>query len=189
MKTLEKRILSDGQILEGNIIKVDSFLNHQVDPKLMKEMSEELYQLYKQEHITKILTIEASGIPFAMMCAYAFDVPLVFAKKCGSKNIGHDVLSSTVHSYTYNKDYEITVSKKYLCEDDRILIVDDFLANGAAMNGLIDIVHQSGATIVGLAPCIEKGFQDGGNDLREKGYRVTSLAIVKSIHDGKIEFQ
>ena len=152
-------------------------------------MADEFYRLYKDDKITRILTIEASGIAVAVPIAQRFHVPVVFAKKAKSKNIGEGVYTSHVHSYTYNKDFMVTVSKDYLNEDDHILIVDDFLANGLAADGLIDIANQSGAKIVGLGICIEKLFQGGGEKLRKQGYRVESLAKIKSFDNNKVNFE
>lgn len=189
MKELEKRILEDGTILPGNILKVDSFLNHQIDVHLLKDIGNEFHHIFKDEKITKILTIEASGIAIACFTAEAFDVPVLFAKKSKSANIGNDVYKSKVHSYTYDRDYDITVSKKYLNASDRVLIVDDFMANGLAAEGLVDIVNQAGAQLAGIGICIEKGFQQGGKRLREKGIRVESLAVIRSMSDQDITFE
>ena len=180
MRELEEKILQDGKVFPGNILKVDSFLNHQIDVEMLDKMADEFYRLYKDDKITRILTIEASGIAVA--------VP-IFAKKAKSKNIGEGVYTSHVHSYTYNKDFMVTVSKDYLNEDDHILIVDDFLANGLAADGLIDITNQSGAKIVGLGICVEKLFQGGGEKLRKQGYRVESLAKIKSFDNNKVNFE
>ena len=182
MKELVERIKADGQILDGNILKVDGFLNHQIDIHLMKQIGQEFYRLYKDENITKILTIEASGIAIASFVADAFDVPLLFAKKSQSTNLGSD-------AYTHNREYTITVSKKYMHENDRFLIIDDFMANGLAMQGLIDVVKQANAEVAGVGICIEKSYQDGGKLTRSKGIRVESLAKIKSMQDGKIEFE
>ena len=189
MKKLEERILRDGQVLGENILKVDSFLTHQVDFSLMKEIGQVFAEAVKGAGITKIVTIEASGIAVAVPIAQRFHVPVVFAKKAKSKNIGDGVYTSHVHSYTYNKDFTVTVSKDYLNEDDHILIVDDFLANGLAADGLIDIANQSGAKIVGLGICVEKLFQGGGEKLRKQGYRVESLAKIKSFDNNKVNFE
>ena len=189
MKKLEERIVQDGRVLSKDILKVDSFLNHQIDPVLMKEIGEEFYRLFKDEGITKILTIEASGIAIASFTAMAFHVPFVFAKKAKSLNIDGDVLTSTVKSFTYGKEYTITVAKKFIRPDDRILIVDDFLANGMALNGLTDIVHQAGAVTAGIGICIEKGFQKGGEEIRRKGYHLESLAIIDKMDETSITFR
>lgn len=189
MELLEKRIISDGSILPGNVIKVGSFLNHQIDVKLLMEMGKEVKRLYEGENITKILTVEASGIAVATAFAAVMGTMVVFAKKHGTSNISGDVISCRTHSYTHNTDYNMVVEKQYLTDRDRILIVDDFLANGQALCSLIDIVTRSGAQLVGCAVAIEKGFQHGGNKLREKGIRVESLAIIDSIENGVIRFR
>ena len=189
MKELENYILKEGKVFPGNILKVDSFLNHQVDINLMQKIGEELKEKFKDVPITKVLTIEASGIPPACFAALSLDVPLVFAKKKGSSNIDKNVYVTTVHSYTYHKDYFITVASDYLTENDHVLIVDDFLANGKAVEGLISICNDAKATVEGIGICIEKGFQPGGVELRKQGYHVESLAVVSSIDNGKIEFK
>lgn len=190
MKLLEERIVKDGQIRAGNILKVDSFLNHQIDVELYREFGREFKRLFEDEHITKIVTIEASGIGIAVMAAQEFGVPALFAKKAKSANIDDDLYVSEVKSYTYGSTYRITVSKKYLSPDDCVLIIDDFLAKGSALKGLIDIIHQAGAQVVGAGICIEKAFQPGGQEVRDMGIRVESLAKVKSMDDfGGIEFE
>ncbi len=189
MKLLEERIKKDGIVREGGIVKVDSFLNHQMDVSLIAEIGKEFYRLFSNENITKILTVEASGIGIAIMAAQCFGVPMVFAKKAESKNLDADVFTSTVTSYTKGKDYQIRVSKKCIGPDDRVLIIDDFLAKGKAILGLKDIIEQSGATLVGAGICIEKGFQDGGKIIREMGIRLESLAIVELDDDGGIRFR
>ena len=189
MKLLEQRILQDGIVKEGNILKVDSFLNHQIDVKLMNEIGKEVKRLFGHKNITKILTIEASGIAAATIIAQYFDVPVLFAKKAKSQNLDGDLFTSVVRSYTYGKDYTITVSKKFLSEEDHVLIIDDFLAVGSAMKGLIDVCNQAGATIEGISIMVEKGFQEGGKYLRENGYNLHSLAIIDSMEDGKITFR
>lgn len=183
MKLLEERILSDGQVRPGNVLKVDNFLNHQLDVALLNEIGKEFYNLYKEEGITKILTIEASGIAIACMAARYFDVPVVFAKKAKSKNIDGEVYTSTVHSFTYGRDYDITLAKKFLGKEDKVLIIDDFLAVGKAMQGLLDVCEQAGAAVGGIGIAIEKGFQEGGANLRSRGYKLTSLAIVDEMQD------
>lgn len=187
MKALEERILKDGDILAGNILKVDSFLNHQLDIDMLKQIGKAFYEAFKEDGITRILTIEASGIAIASVAAMEFDVPVVFAKKAKSHNLGSDVFTSKVHSYTYGRDYDITVSKKYLSSTDKVLIIDDFMANGLAMEGLIDICNQAGAEVGGIGICIEKGFQPGGQRLRDKGYKLVSLAIVDEMSEGNIK--
>ncbi|HAP73066.1 MAG TPA: xanthine phosphoribosyltransferase [Lachnospiraceae bacterium] len=190
MKFLEDRIRKDGQVRPGNILKVDSFLNHQLDVELLDEIGKAFYDKYKDAGITRILTIEASGIAIACSCARYFDVPVVFAKKAKSRNIDGEVYTSVVHSFTYGKDYQITLSKKYLGPDDTVLLVDDFLAVGKAMRGMLDICSQAGAKVAGIGIAIEKGFQEGGRTLREQGYNLTSIAIVDSMtDDGQIVFR
>lgn len=190
MKLLEERILKDGQVRPGNVLKVDCFLNHQLDVELLDEIGAEFKRIFGNDGVNKILTIEASGIAIACMTARHFDVPVVFAKKAKSKNIDGDVFTSKVQSYTYGKEYEITLAKKFLGPQDRVLILDDFLANGKAMRGLLDVCKQSGATVVGIGVCIEKGFQNGGQELRNEGYKLASLAIVDRMgDDGSLEFR
>lgn len=190
MELLEQRIREQGQVRPGNILKVDCFLNHQLDVELLDEIGKEFYRLYKDEGINKILTIEASGIAIACMTARYFHVPVVFAKKAKSKNLDGEVFTSVVHSYTYGRDYVITLARKFLGPQDKVLIVDDFLAVGKAMNGLLDICKQAGAQVGGIGIAIEKGFQPGGAALRAAGYRVTSLAIVDGMgDDGSLEFR
>lgn len=189
MKELEERILKDGDVKPGNILKVDSFLNHMIDVGLLERIGEEFYHLFINDGVNKILTIEASGIAIACMAARYFKVPVVFAKKAKSKNIGDDVISAKVRSFTYGKEYDVTVSRKYLSAEDRVLIIDDFLAEGQAMNGLIEICEKAGATVAGLGVCIEKGFQPGGEALRQKGYKLESLAIVESMTDDAVTFR
>lgn len=189
MKLLEDRILKDGTVRPGNILKVDSFLNHQVDPLLIQEMAKELKKLFSDVTFTKILTIEASGIAIASIVALEFGLPLVFAKKTESKNLDGDMYTSKVHSYTKDKEYTILVSKKFISADDSILILDDFLASGKALEGLLDIVAQAGATCNGIGIAIEKGFQKGGDELRKKGYPLQSLVIVDSMTENSIRFR
>ena len=190
MKLLEQRILEDGQVRPGNVLKVDCFLNHQLDVGLLDQIGAEFYRSFKDDGINKILTIEASGIAIACMTARHFNVPVVFAKKAKSKNIDGDVYTSTVHSYTYGRDYDITLAQKFLGPQDRVLILDDFLANGKAMNGLLDVCRQAGASVGGIGICIEKGFQPGGAELRAAGYKLASLAIVDSMDDnGELTFR
>ena len=190
MKLLEQRILEDGQVRPGNVLKVDCFLNHQLDVGLLDQIGAEFYRIFKDDGINKILTIEASGIAIACITARHFNVPVVFAKKAKSKNIDGDVYTSTVHSYTYGRDYDITLAQKFLGPQDRVLILDDFLANGKAMNGLLDVCRQAGASVGGIGICIEKGFQPGGAELRAAGYKLASLAIVDSMDDnGELTFR
>lgn len=190
MELLENRIKKDGEVLPGNILKVSSFLNHQIDVKLMDQMGEEFYRIYKNSPVTKIVTIESSGIAVAYSVARQFGKPLVFAKKNQTSNVNEDVFSTKIYSYTHNQEYNVVISKKFISPNDNILLVDDFLANGKALNGLINIVEQAGAKVCGICIAIEKGFQDGGKLLREKGYHVESLAIVeKMTDDGQIFFK
>lgn len=189
MKLLEERILSEGQVRPGNVLKVDCFLNHQLDVALLDEIGAEFSRIFKDEGINKILTIEASGIAIACMTARHFGVPVVFAKKAKSKNIDGEVYTSTVHSFTYGRDYDITLSKKFLGPQDKVLVLDDFLANGKAMRGLLDVCTQAGATVGGIGICIEKGFQGGGDELRAQGYNLASLAIVEQMNDDSLTFR
>ena len=189
MQLLEERIRKDGIVREGDILKVDSFLNHQMDISLFVEMGKEFARLYEGSEINKILTIEASGIGIACIAAQQFGCPVVFAKKSKTKNIAGDVWISKVESYTHGKIYDIIVSKDFLGEGDKVLIIDDFLANGAALTGLIKLVQDSGATLVGAGIAVEKAFQPGGDLIRGRGVRVESLARIKSMSvDGGIEF-
>ena len=189
MKALEDKILAEGEVLTGNVLKVGSFLNQQVDTDFMTLIAKEGARLYKDAGITKVLTLEASGIAVAFAVAQQLHVPMVYAKKYGSSNITNDVYKASVYSYTHKQTFDIVVSKKYLQPDDVILLVDDFLALGNALNGLIHIVEQSGANLAGALIAIEKGFQSGGDLLREEGVRVESLAIIDSMEDGKIVFR
>lgn len=189
MKLLEERILKDGEIFPGNILKVSSFLNHQIDVSLMLEMGKEVQRLFKEDKPTKILTVEASGIAIATAIGAVMGLPVLFAKKHASKNLSGDVYSSPVHSYTHGNDYNMIVEKRFLNSDERILIVDDFLAVGGALNGLIDIVDQSGAHLCGCAIAIEKAFQGGGDRLRADGYKIESLAVIEKMDEGSVEFR
>lgn len=189
MKLLEERIAKDGRVIGTEILKVDSFLNHQIDVELLDEIGKELYRLFEDRGITRVLTIEASGIAIACAAARYFNVPAVFAKKAKSLNVGDDVYHAKVHSFTYNRDNEIILSRSYLCDQDTLLIVDDFLANGAALSGLIALADQAGAKIGGIGVCIEKGFQPGGARLRELGYPLESLAIIESMDENGITFR
>ena len=190
MKLLEDIIANEGRVYPGEVLKVDSFLNHQIDVSLMDRLANEFYEKFKDREITKILTIEASGIPIACSVARLFKVPLVFAKKTASLNIGDDVYVTRISSYTHKIDYDATVVRDYLTQDDLVLLVDDFMAIGNAMKGLIEICDQAGAQIAGIGICIEKGFQPGGEDLRKMGYDVMSLAIIDSMtEDGKFTFR
>ncbi len=183
MQLLKERIQRDGRVKEGNVLKVDSFLNHQMDVKLFTELGKEFKKRFADCEINKILTIEASGIGVACIVAQYFDVPVVFAKKNQTKNIAGDTYTSRVESFTHGRVYDIIVSKEYLRPEDKVLLIDDFLANGSALLGLSKLVKDSGATLVGAGIVIEKGFQDGGRIVRESGVRVESLAIVDSMDE------
>ncbi len=189
MKLLEEMILKNGRVLPGHVLKVDGFLNHQIDVKLLKEMANELYNIYEGAGVNKVLTVEASGIAIATMVADRFNCHMVFAKKHKTSNVAGDVYSVPVHSYTHNRDYNIIVSKSYLNENDNVLIIDDFLANGCALRGLINLVEQAGAKVAGCGIAIEKGFQEGGSSLRADGYKVSSLAMVESMTDDSLTFR
>ena len=191
MKLLEERIQKDGIVKAGNVLKVDSFLNHQMDIALFNEMGKEFKRLFSDVEVNKIMTIEASGIGLACIAAQYFHVPVVFAKKAQSVNIDSEVYSTKIQSFTHKRVYDVIVSKKYLSPDDKILIIDDFLANGCALEGLIDIVHAAGAQVSGIGIAIEKGFQKGGDMIRSRGLRLESLAIVESMDDqtGAITFR
>ncbi|MBR2806459.1 MAG: xanthine phosphoribosyltransferase [Oscillospiraceae bacterium] len=190
MQYLEDKIRKEGKVYPGDILKVDSFLNHQMDISAFRKMAQEFKRLFGDENVTKILTIEASGIGLACITGEEFGVPVLFAKKSKTKNIAGDVYKTTVKSYTHGILSDIIVSKEYLLPDDRILIIDDFLANGAALGGLIDLVGQAGATLVGAGIAVEKAFQPGGEMIRARGVRVESLARIKSMdgESGTIEF-
>ena len=191
MKLLEERIRKEGRVKPGGVLKVDSFLNHQMDVELFNEIGKEFYRLFSDLPITKILTIEASGIGIACITAQYFHVPVVSAKKAQTINMGGKMLTTKVHSFTHQKDFHVVVTKKYISEDDHVLIIDDFLANGCAAEGLIDLVKEAGAVLEGVGIVIEKGFQKGGELLRSKGIRVESLAIVETMDDvtGEITFR
>ncbi|NLG03803.1 MAG: xanthine phosphoribosyltransferase [Clostridia bacterium] len=191
MQILKDRIRKDGVVRPGNILKVDSFLNHQMDIPLFCEMGREFKHRFMNDEITKILTIEASGIGIACIVAQYFQVPVVFAKKSKTKNIAGDVYTTKVESFTHGRVFDVMVSKQFLLPEDKILIIDDFLANGKALEGLVEIVKESGATLVGAGIAVEKGFQVGGDLLRKQGIRVESLAIVESMNDetGEIFFR
>ena len=188
MKLLEQRILADGVVKPGNILKVDSFLNHQLDPQLFYEMAQEIKRLFAGERIDKVLTVEASGIAMAVMTGYALGCKAAFAKKSKSKNISDSVYSSEVVSFTHGNTNTVILSKEYLHPGERVLIVDDFLATGAALIGLRDIVQQAGAELVGAAIAIEKVFQGGGNQLRAEGMRIESLARIAAMSDNSLTF-
>ena len=189
MKLLEDRIRKDGKVKGTDVLKVDSFLNHQMDVELFVQMGQELKRLYQGEEITKILTIEASGIGIACIAAQCFGVPVVFAKKTKTRNIAGDVYTSKVESFTHGKVYDIIVSKEFLLPGDKVLIIDDFLANGSALMGLISLVRDAGATVVGAGIAVEKAFQPGGKMIRDMAVRVESLARVKSMsEENGVEF-
>lgn len=190
MKLLEDRIIKDGKILEGDIIKVDSFLNHQLDIKFLNTLAEDVAKYFKNKKINKILTIEASGIAFATVISENMNyIPVVFSKKKKTLNIGDSLWQSHVKSYTTKKDYMISVSKEFIGKDDNLLIVDDFLAEGNALRGLIDISKKAGANIEGISVAVEKGYQGGGDYVRKLGYDLYSLAIIDSIENGKFSFK
>ncbi len=191
MELLKERIRRDGKVKEGNVLKVDSFLNHQMDIGLFREMGKEFKRRFAGEEINKILTIEASGIGIACVAAESFDVPVVFAKKTQTKNIAGDVYTSKVESFTHGRVYDIIVSKEFLGAGDKVLLIDDFLANGKALEGLAELVEMSGAKLVGAGIAIEKGFQIGGELIRSRGIHLESLAIVESMDEktGEIIFR
>ena len=188
MKLLHDKIMQEGKVLSSSVLKVDSFLNHQIDPLLMKEIGHEFANRFADQVITKILTIESSGIAPSVMLGLEIGAPVVFARKRKSLTLSDNLYTSKVHSFTKNETNDISVSRNFLSKDDNILIVDDFLANGEAVKGLLDIAAQAGVNVVGVGIVIEKGFQDGGKLLREQGVRVESLAIVDSLEDGKVPF-
>ncbi len=189
IRELEQRILSEGKILPGEVLKVGSFLNQQIDTDLIKSMGDEIARLYEGDNVTKVLTIESSGIAIAFAVGLAMGVPVVFAKKHSSLNVTGNILTSKVYSYTHQQTYDVVVSGDYITGEDTILIVDDFLAKGNALNGLIEIVSQAGAKLAGCAIAIEKGFQGGGDALRAEGIRVESLAIIDRMTDDSLEFR
>lgn len=189
MQLLKERILKEGRVLEGDILKVDSFLNHQIDVELLNEIGKEFKKRFQDENITKILTLEASGISIAVIAAQYFNVPVVFAKKTESKNLDKEVYEGSVYSYTKAKHYKIRVSKKYISEKDNILIIDDFLANGQAILGMKEIIDAANAHLVGVGIVIEKGFQNGGSMLRDVGINIESLAIIDSLEENAIVFK
>lgn len=191
MNFLEERIAKDGILKEGNVLKVDSFLNHQMDIRLFEEMGKEWKKRFEGKNINKILTIEASGIGIAAVAAMYFDVPVVFAKKAKSINLEGDMYVAEVESFTHKTKNQVIVAQKFLTEDDHVLIIDDFLANGCALQGLIQIVQQAGATVEGIGIAIEKGFQTGGQIIRNLGYQLESLAIVDGmdVETGKLTFR
>jgi xanthine phosphoribosyltransferase len=188
MRLLEEKINTDGKVLSENVLKVDSFLNHQIDPQLMLEIGKEFARIFAGDGITKIVTIESSGIAPAVMAGLYMNVPVIFARKRKSLTLVDDLLTASVHSFTKNETNEISISKKYVNENDRVLIIDDFLANGEAALGLVDIVQKSRATVVGIGIVIEKSFQHGPQKLKDLGLRVESLARIASLSNGKVSF-
>lgn len=189
MRALEERIEKEGKIYPGNIVKVGTFLNHQLDTNLLMQMGEEIARLFEGTGVTKILTVESSGIAIAVFAGYKMNVPVVFAKKGETKNIQGDVYVTKIESFTHKKTYDVIVSREVLSSDDTVLIVDDFLANGKALEGLMDIVKQAGAKIAGCAIAIEKGFQGAGDKLRKQGVRVESLALIDEMTDSSVKFR
>ncbi len=189
MKLLKEKIMKEGRVLPGNIVKVDGFLNHQIDIALMQEMAKEFRRIFPDPSITKILTVEASGIAIGSITALEFGVPMLFAKKAKSDNIEGGLYQSDIFSYTYKQRVTLMCSKDWLTADDHVLIVDDFLANGEALRGLIEIVEQAGAKLAGVGIAVEKGFQSGGAKLRERGINLHSLAIIDEASDNTIRFR
>ena len=188
MKAMEEKILREGTVLPGGILQVGSFLNHQVDAGFVLEMGREIGRLFQEEGVTKVLTVETSGIPVAFSAAAALGVPMVFAKKNRTSNLSGNLFKTIIHSYTHGADYTVVVEKQYIQPEDRVLLADDFLANGKALLGLLDIAQQAGAKTVGAAVAIEKGFQRGGDLLRAGGLRVEALARIESMEGGRIIF-
>lgn len=188
MKLLEDKIIQCGTVLPGNILKVDGFLNHQLDVQLINSLGKEFYNIFSSDNITRILTVEASGIAIACAAATYFDVPVVFAKKGHHENVGNDVYTAEVFSFTKKKSYTVSVSKKFISPDDNILIIDDFLATGEACFGLVKIIESAGAKLAGVGIAVEKRFQGGGDTLRNRGVKVKSLAIIDSMTDDSIRF-
>ncbi len=189
MKKLQEKILQEGQALNESVLKVDAFLNHQIDPVLMQQIGKEFATRFKDAGITKVLTLESSGIAPSVMTGLELGVPVIFGRKHQSLTLVDDLYTTSVYSFTKETSNDIAISKEYIQADDVVLIIDDFLANGQAALGLIDIVNQTGADLAGIGIVIEKGFQNGGKKLREKGYRVESLAIVESMQAGDITFR
>lgn len=189
MKLLEDMILKRGRVLDGNILKVDNFLNHQIDPDLFMEMGKDYYDHFKDKEITKILTLEVSGIAIAFASATCFKVPLVFAKKSASLTLSDDAYTSKVVSYTKKKEYDIKVDRNFLSADDKVLIIDDFLATGQALKGLVSLCDQAGAEVAGIGIAIEKTFQGGGKLFRDKGYDVYSQAMIKAFENNSVIFE
>lgn len=189
MQQLKERILREGRILPGNIVKVDGFLNHRVDTNLMGDIADEFAKFFDINNITMVLTAEASGIALATVCAQKYGVPMVFAKKAKSDNIEGGLYQSDIFSYTYKKKVTLIVAQEWIGPEDKVLIIDDFMAKGYAMRGLIDIVQKAGAQLMGIGIAVEKGFQDGGDSLRREGYDVHSLAIIDSVDGDHIVFR
>ena len=189
MELLKERIRRDGKVKGTDVLKVDSFLNHQMDVELFAEIGKEFKRRFADREVNKILTIEASGIGIACVAAEYFHCPVIFAKKSQTKNIAGDVYTTKVESFTHGRVYDIIVAKEFLGPGDRVLIIDDFLANGCALEGLIDLVHQANATVEGIGIAVEKGFQEGGKMLRERGVRLESLAIIDKFEDGRPIFR
>lgn len=189
MEALKQRIARDGKILPGNIVKVDGFLNHQVDTRFIGEIADEFAKYFDSSKVTKILTAEASGIALAAVCSYKYGVPMVFAKKAKSDNIEGGLYQSDIFSYTYKKKVTLICSKDWITSEDRVLVIDDFMANGEAMRGLLEIVQQAGAELVGIGVAVEKGFQHGGDKLRAEGYPLKSLAIIESADENGFVFR
>ncbi|MDL2310647.1 xanthine phosphoribosyltransferase [Peptostreptococcaceae bacterium OttesenSCG-928-C18] len=188
MNPLEKKILEEGTVLPGDILKVDKFINHMIDPQLFMELADEFYERFKDKKIDKILTLEVSGIGIAFACGVKFEKPVVFAKKTISKTLGDNVYKAQVYSYTKGINYDIMVAKDFLKEGERVLIIDDFLANGKAIEGLISLCEQAKAPIEGIGILIEKSFQEGGKNIRSKGYQLESLARIKNFDNGVVNF-
>ena len=189
MLEMEEQIRSEGRVLPGGLLKVGSFLNQQIDTAFLRAMGREIARLYADSGVTKILTIEASGIAIAAAAAMELGVPMLFAKKHKTSNVDGSVYSTVVHSFTHGTDYTVVVSRDYLLPSDTVLLVDDFLANGAALRGLVDLCSQAGSTVAGAAIAIEKAFQGGGDALRQSGVRVESLAVIESMSDGAVTFR
>ena len=189
VKLLEERIARDGQVIGSDILKVDMFLNHQIDPLLIDELGKEFYRYFKESGATKILTVESSGIAIAVMTAKYFEIPVIFAKKATHRNVGSETYTAKCYSYTHGTEYTLNLSKKYLLDIDKILIIDDFLADGNACNAMIELINSAGAELVGIGIAVEKGFQSGGAALRAKGIDLRSLAIVDSMSENGISFR
>ena len=189
MELLQERIRREGRVLPGNIVKVDGFLNHRVDTRLLEDIADEFAKYFDTSKITVVLTAEASGIALATICAQKYGVPMLFAKKAKSDNIEGGLYQSDIFSYTYKKKVTLLVSQDWIHADDRVLIIDDFMAKGYAMRGLIDIVNKAGAQLAGIGVAVEKGFQDGGDSLRREGYPIKSLAVIDSAENGVIRFR